>query len=188
MFNFSHVWPCLWKWRNMYCTKYLWLSWKIFGQPMSTRYVLGFCTMNTFINYVCLSDMWKMLCNPWTAGAKVFSMKFINFWVMHMHVYYYNIQPHIMCEGRCISCILFHQLLKTIFQKWYLPLPLLIFQLDFHLLTRDILREYCSNIPHTFSTAEPSKGPEKANNRLNASWNKTRCKAASFFFFSLRLP
>ena len=29
-----------------------------------------------------------------------------------------------------------------------------------HLLTRDILRGYCSDIPRTFSTAEPSKGPK----------------------------
>ena len=36
-------------------------------------------------------------------------------------------------------------------------------------------------------TAEPSKGPKKANNRLNATWNTTGCKAASFFLFSLRL-
>ena len=37
----------------------------------------------------------------------------------------------------------------------------------------------------TLSTAEPSKGPKKANNRLNAT---TRCKAASLCFFnSLRL-
>ena len=35
-----------------------------------------------------------------------------------------------------------------------------------HLLTRDILRGYCSVIPRTFSMAEPSKGPKKANNRL----------------------
>ena len=30
-----------------------------------------------------------------------------------------------------------------------------------HLLTRDILRGYCSDIPRTFSTAEPSKGPKR---------------------------
>ena len=35
--------------------------------------------------------------------------------------------------------------------------------------------------------AEPSKGPKKANNGLNATWNTTRCEAANFFFFSLRL-
>ena len=46
---------------------------------------------------------------------------------------------------------------------------------------------YCSDIPHTFSTAEPSKDPKKANNRLNSTWNTTRCKVASFFLFSLRL-
>ena len=46
---------------------------------------------------------------------------------------------------------------------------------------------YCSDIPRTFSTAEPSKGPKKANNRLNTTWNTTRCKVASFFLFSLRL-
>ena len=34
-----------------------------------------------------------------------------------------------------------------------------------HLLTHDILRGYCSDIPHTFSMAEPSKGPKKANNK-----------------------
>ena len=46
-----------------------------------------------------------------------------------------------------------------------------------HLLTHDILRGYCSVIPRSFSTAEPSKGPKKANNRLNATLNTTRCKA-----------
>ena len=56
-----------------------------------------------------------------------------------------------------------------------------------HLLTRGVLRGYCSVIPRTFSTAEPSKYPKKANNRLNTTWNTTRCKAASFFLFSLRL-
>ena len=50
-----------------------------------------------------------------------------------------------------------------------------------HLLTGDILRGYCSAIPRTFLTAEPSKGPKKANNRLNAIWNTILCKAASFF-------
>ena len=29
--------------------------------------------------------------------------------------------------------------------------------------------------------AEPSKGPKKANNSLNATWNTTLCKAARFF-------
>ena len=43
---------------------------------------------------------------------------------------------------------------------------------------------YCSDIPHTFSTAEPSKCSKKVNNR---TWNTTRCKVASFFLFSLRL-
>ena len=38
-----------------------------------------------------------------------------------------------------------------------------------HLLTRGVLGGYCSVIPRTFSTAEPSKGPKKANNRLNAT-------------------
>ena len=33
--------------------------------------------------------------------------------------------------------------------------------------------KYCSDIPRTFSTAEPSKGPKKANNRLNTTWNTT---------------
>ena len=59
MFIFSHMWPCLWKWRNMYCTKYLWVSWRIFRRPMSTRYVLGFCTISTLISYVCWRDMCK---------------------------------------------------------------------------------------------------------------------------------
>ena len=44
---------------------------------------------------------------------------------------------------------------------------------------------YCSDISRTFSTAELSKGPKKANNRLNSTWNTTRCKVASFFLFSL---
>ena len=30
------------------------------------------------------------------------------------------------------------------------------------------------------STAEPCKGPKMAKNRLNATWNTTRCKAAGF--------
>ena len=34
--------------------------------------------------------------------------------------------------------------------------------------------KYCSDIPRTFSTVEPSKGPKKANNRLNTTWNTTR--------------
>ena len=38
---------------------------------------------------------------------------------------------------------------------------------------------YCSDIPRTFSTAEPSKGPKKANNRLNSTWNTTLCKVFS---------
>ena len=46
---------------------------------------------------------------------------------------------------------------------------------------------YCSDIPRTFSTAEPSKGPKKAKNRLNSPWNTTRCTVASCFLFSLRL-
>ena len=46
---------------------------------------------------------------------------------------------------------------------------------------------YCSDVLRTFSTAEPSKGPKKANNRLNSTWNMTRRKAPSFFVFSLRL-
>ena len=29
------------------------------------------------------------------------------------------------------------------------------------------------NISCTFSTAEPSRGPKKANNRLNSTWNMT---------------
>ena len=43
---------------------------------------------------------------------------------------------------------------------------------------------YCSDIPHTFLTAEPSKDPKKANHTLNTTWNTTRC---SFFLFSLCL-
>ena len=55
-----------------------------------------------------------------------------------------------------------------------------------HLPTLGVLRGYCRVIPRTFSTAEPSKGPKKANNRPNATWNTTPCEAASFFLFSLR--
>ena len=51
----------------------------------------------------------------------------------------------------------------------------------------DILRGYCSDIPHTFLMTEPSKRPNKANIRLNATWNMTQCKAASFFIFSVCL-
>ena len=32
---------------------------------------------------------------------------------------------------------------------------------------------YFSDIPRTFSTAEPSKGPKRANDRLNSTWNTT---------------
>ena len=32
---------------------------------------------------------------------------------------------------------------------------------------------YCSDILRTFSTVELSKGPKKANNRLNSTWNTT---------------
>ena len=32
---------------------------------------------------------------------------------------------------------------------------------------------YCSDIPRTFSTAEPSKGSKKANTRLNSTWDTT---------------
>ena len=46
---------------------------------------------------------------------------------------------------------------------------------------------YCSDIPRTFLTEKPSKGPKKANNRLKSTWNTTQCKVASFFLFSLRL-
>ena len=46
---------------------------------------------------------------------------------------------------------------------------------------------YCSGILRNFSTAELSKALNKANSRLNATWNTTQCKAASFFLFSLRL-
>ena len=53
--------------------------------------------------------------------------------------------------------------------------------------TASCVVEYCSDIPRTFSTADPSKGPKKANNRLNSTWNTTRYKVASFFLFSLRL-
>ena len=45
----------------------------------------------------------------------------------------------------------------------------------------------CSSILCNFSTAELSKALKKANNRLNATWNMTQCKAASYFLFSLRL-
>ena len=45
----------------------------------------------------------------------------------------------------------------------------------------------CSDISRTFSTATLSKGPKKANNRLNSTRNMTRCKVASFFLFSLHL-
>ena len=34
------------------------------------------------------------------------------------------------------------------------------------------------DIPRTFSTAEPSKGPKKANNGLNSTWNTTQCKGS----------
>ena len=41
----------------------------------------------------------------------------------------------------------------------------------------DILQGYCNDIILcTFSMAEPSKDPEKDNNRPNATWNMTRCK------------
>ena len=46
---------------------------------------------------------------------------------------------------------------------------------------------YGSDIPRTFSTVEPSKGPIKAKNRLNSTWSTTRCTVESFFLFSLRL-
>ena len=49
------------------------------------------------------------------------------------------------------------------------------------------LQRYCSGILRSFSTAELSKALNKANNRLNATWNTTQCKAVSFFLFSLRL-
>ena len=54
-----------------------------------------------------------------------------------------------------------------------------------YMYTASCVGGYCSDVLCTFSTAEASKGPKKANNRLN--WNTTRCKAASFFLFSLRL-
>ena len=53
--------------------------------------------------------------------------------------------------------------------------------------TASCIVRYCSGLPYTFSTAEPSKGPKKANNRLNSTWNTTGCKVASFFLFSLCL-
>ena len=40
---------------------------------------------------------------------------------------------------------------------------------------------YCSDIPRTFSTVEPSKGPKKASNRLNSTWSMTRCIKGSKF-------
>ena len=48
-----------------------------------------------------------------------------------------------------------------------------IHKLWHHLLTCDILRGYYSNILHTFSMTEPSKGPKKANDTVNATWNTT---------------
>ena len=45
----------------------------------------------------------------------------------------------------------------------------------------------CSHIPQTVLTVEPSKGPKKANNGLNTTWNTTRCKAVTFFLNSLHL-
>ena len=48
-------------------------------------------------------------------------------------------------------------------------------------------RGCCSDIPRAFSTAELSKCPLKANNRLNTTWNTSRCKTASFFLLSLHL-
>ena len=50
-----------------------------------------------------------------------------------------------------------------------------------------ILQRYCSGILRNFSMAELSKALKRANSRLNATWNTTQCKAASFFLFSLRL-
>ena len=35
--------------------------------------------------------------------------------------------------------------------------------------TASYVEGYCNDIPCTFSTAEPSKGPKKANNRLNST-------------------
>ena len=55
------------------------------------------------------------------------------------------------------------------------------------LLTYGILQRYCSGILHNFSTAELSKARNKANSRLNATWNMTQCKAVSFFLLCLRL-
>ena len=45
------------------------------------------------------------------------------------------------------------------------------FKLWRHLLTCDILQGYCSDILRTFLTADPSKGPKKANNRLNLEYD-----------------
>ena len=56
-----------------------------------------------------------------------------------------------------------------------------------YLLTYGILQRYCRGILRNFSTVELSKALNKANSRLNATWNTTQCKAVSFFFFSLRL-
>ena len=42
-----------------------------------------------------------------------------------------------------------------------------------HLFNHNILQGYCSDILCIFSTAEPSKGPKKANNRPNTTWNTT---------------
>ena len=71
--------------------------------------------------------------------------------------------------------------------KKYVGFSLKPLQLWCNLLTYGILQRYCSGILRNFSTAELSKALKKANSRLNATWNTTQCKAASFFLLSLRL-
>ena len=41
------------------------------------------------------------------------------------------------------------------------------------------------DIPYTFLMAVPSKCPKKANNRQNATWNTTQCKATRTCSFPL---
>ena len=48
---------------------------------------------------------------------------------------------------------------------------------------RDSLRRYCSDPKLVFSMTEASKVVSKANGTLNASWNTSQRKAASYFFF-----
>ena len=98
MFNFSHMWPCLWKWRNMYCTKYLWVSSRIFRQPMSNRYALYryFCSTCTICLILVLCDPvcgeWRnMYCTRYLwLSQRVFRQP-MSFYTMNMsHVHYSN--------------------------------------------------------------------------------------------------